>query len=93
MSESAAEKYLSKLERNRLEALVKYNSIKEASKALGTSPQTLYNWLYQFRNKYKKRRGWVNSVLAQRRRTNFMRKILSERRPLADIDDEDEEKW
>jgi transposase-like protein len=82
-------KYLSKIERERFEAIERYSSIREAATSLDLSPQILYNWLYQFRLKYRKRRGWINSILVIRKKNNLLKKVLSERRPLRPMDDVD----
>lgn len=76
------EKTLSKLERERFDALAATISVKEAASKLGLDPQILYNWTWGLKKKYARRRGWINAVLAQRRRNSLLNKILTEKKPL-----------
>jgi FixJ family two-component response regulator len=80
---------LSKRERQYIEMIVKYSTLKQAAESLGVKPQSLYNWLYCLKKRYKQRRRWVNTILAQTRRSDSLRRILSERKPLSGLDKED----
>jgi len=91
MSESSAEKFLTKKERLYFEALGKYDTVKNAAQHLGIAPSTLYNWRYNLKNKYKRYRGWVNAVIAQKKRGGLVRDFLTEKQPLKKI--EEEETW
>ncbi|MGQ9641825.1 MAG: helix-turn-helix domain-containing protein [Candidatus Bathycorpusculaceae bacterium] len=88
MSEKDEGEFLSKLERRYFDALASYATIREAADALGVKPQTLYNWVHNLRLRYKKRRGWVNAVVSQKRRSELIRRVLSERKPLEGLGEE-----
>lgn len=88
---SSQEKYLTKTERKYFDALSRFDTIKNAATELGIDPQALYNWIYNMKKKYKKRRGWVNAVLSQRQRNNLIREALTEKKPLEKPDDIEEE--
>ena len=88
------EKFLTKTERKYFDALARYDTIKmAATQGLGIDPQTLYNFLYNLKIKYRKRRGWINSVIAQKRRSNLIKDVLTEKTTLKlpDMEDDDDE--
>lgn len=80
MSERRHYEYLSQTEVERYNALARFDSVKAAAEFLKLSPQTLYNWMSQIKKRYKKRRGWINSTLAQTRRGGCLKNLLHERR-------------
>jgi len=90
MSKRSESVFLSKLERKYFDALANHSTIRDAAHALGISPQTLYNWLYNLKKRYKKKRGWINAVINQKRRNKLIANALSERRPLEENVEEEE---
>jgi FixJ family two-component response regulator len=81
---------LTETEREYFDALAQYDTIKNAAEGLKVSPQTLYNFLYNLKKKYSKRRGWINSVIAQKKRSSLIRNVLSERVEILEPAEEDE---
>jgi transposase-like protein len=89
MSKQSESVFLSKLERKYFDALANHSTIREAANALGISPQTLYNWLYNLKKRYKKKRGWINAVINQKKRNpELLGKILTEKKPMKEIEEE-----
>ena len=96
LAEKKADKYLSKLERKRYDAMANSFNVKEAAQKLGISDGTLNNWNYKQRKRLVKERGHVNACLAQMRRSQLLKKILSVKRSMRKPDyilDEDEEDY
>jgi hypothetical protein len=94
LESKSVDKYLSKTERKIFDALANSISMKEAASKLGLEPQSLYNWKWKLLKRYKHRRGWINSVLAQARRNRLLKDLLSTKKPLEDvIEDLGEEEW
>jgi transposase-like protein len=89
MNEERQDKYLSKTERLRFDALANWNTIKAAAHSIGLDPQTLYNWKCQVRQKYKKRRGWINAVLSQTKRGSLLKDLLHEKRKMKPPEDDE----
>lgn len=91
--EIAPEKYLTKKERLYFNALADADTIKNAATKLGLAPQTLYNWIYNLKHKYKNRRGWINAVISQKKRNSLIKDILTEKKsfeaPESDFEDDD----
>lgn len=83
--------YLSKSERLRFDAMARFDSIKAAALSLGLTPQTLYNWRLEIRKRYRRRRGWINAVLAQTKRGSSLTDLLHEKRKMKPPDDFEEE--
>ena len=83
MSETKKMKFLSQTEVKRYDALANYDSVKAAAGSLGIAPQTLYNWMSNIKKRYRKRRGWINSTLAQTRRGGCLKNLLHERNKMA----------
>lgn len=83
--------FLSKTERKYFDALAQYDSIKTAAtEGLGIEPQSLYNFLYNLKRKYRKRRGWINAVIAQKRRSDLIHSVLTEKVELEKPEEGDE---
>lgn len=80
MSDRRHHKHLTPTEVKRYDALAHFDSVKAAAIHLGLSPQTLYNWMSQIKKRYKKRRGWINSTMAQARRGGCLKNLLKERK-------------
>ncbi len=89
--EKSMSEYLTQTERKYFDALAQYDSIKTAALHLGISAQTLYNFLYLLKKKYRKRRGWINSVIAQKKRNELLRDVLSEKVELQAPEETEEE--
>jgi phage antirepressor YoqD-like protein len=90
MSKQSESVFLSKLERKYFDALANHSTIREAANALGISPQTLYNWLYNLKKRYKKKRGWINAVINQKKRNpKLIGKILTEKKPMKEMGEEE----
>ena len=86
-------KFLSKTEQKRFDAMARFDTIKAAANSLGVTPSTLYNWRCKLRERYKARRGWINAIESQRRRSKKIDQIFSERKsiePLEDLEGWDE---
>lgn len=66
-------------------------TVKDAANKLGIAPGTLHNWTYKLRKKLEKERGHVNAVLAQQQRNELLKSVLSKKRPLEKVDEEEEE--
>jgi transposase-like protein len=89
MSKQSESVFLSKLERKYFDALANHSTVRDAANALGISPQTLYNWLYNLKKRYKKKRGWINAVINQKKRNpELLGKILTEKKPMKEIEEE-----
>jgi len=93
METKKVSKYLSKTERLRFEALGRFDTIKAAAVHLGLDPQTLYNWLYKIKKRYKEKRGWINSVMAQQKRGGCLTNLLHTRKKMKPPDDLEEEDY
>jgi hypothetical protein len=92
--ERTVTEFLSETERKYFDALARYDTIKmAATEGLGIDPQTLYNFLYNLKRKYRKRRGWINAIIAQKRRSSLIHSVLTEKVPLErpEEGDDDEE--
>lgn len=76
MAESES-KYLTKTERTYLAALAKADTVKAAAESLGLDPQILYNFTYALKRKWKNRRGWINAILAQKKRSGLLKEVLT----------------
>ena len=95
MSNPEKKKFLSETEVKRYDALANYDTVKAAALSLGISPQTLYNWMSNIKKRYRKRRGWINSTLAQTRRGGCLTNLLTQRNKMEPPDSEelDEEEF
>jgi len=94
VSKQSESVFLSKLERKYFDALANHSTIRDAAHALGIEPQTLYNWLYNLKKRYKKKRGWINAVINQKKRNpELLGKILTEKKPMKDIEEDEEEEF
>jgi hypothetical protein len=91
--EKTESQYLTESERKYFDALARYDSVKSAAQHLGMQPQSLYNFLYNLKRKYHKRRGWINAIIAQKRRNKLIKRILTERVPLEAPEYDDEEDY
>ena len=87
MVEKDKSKFLSETEQKRFDAMVRFDTIKAAALFLGVSPSTLYNWRSKLKERYKARRGWINAIESQRRRSENIDQIFSERRIIDPLDD------
>jgi len=76
MTKERVDRFLSKRERRYFDALASTDSVKLAASKLELDPQTLYNWLYSLKRRYAQKRGWINAVLAQRKRNKLIRRML-----------------
>lgn len=92
MVEHEQEKYLSKKERRYFDALNQYGTMKMAAEKLGVTPGTLYNWHLDLKKRYRRKRGWINAVLAQTKRAG-LKAFLTEKKPLEPAEEDEEEKW
>lgn len=89
--EKTETKFLSETERKYFDALAQYDTIKTAAtKGLGIEPQSLYNFLYNLKKRYRKRRGWINAIIAQKRRSSLIDNVLTEKVPLEKPEEGDE---
>ena len=97
---SSDAKFLSYLEKQRFAVLKRFVTVKDAASELGVSPQTLYNWLWGLRKKYKRQHGWCNNIISQGNHSDLIRSLLSAKKPLPPVKDgtefsseQEEEKW
>ena len=90
MDERRQHKYLTKKEQEYTDALARFNTMKAAAASLGIEAQTLYNWKSELKIRYKKKRGWINSILAQTRRGGCLKNLLQVRKQMAPPDSEEE---
>ena len=88
MAEKDRSRFLSKTEQKRFDAMVRFDTIKAAALFLGVSPSTLYNWRSKLKERYKARRGWINAIESQRRRSENIDQIFSERRSIEPLENE-----
>lgn len=89
--ERQQDKYLTKKERKYFDALANFNTIKAAAASLGIANSTLYNWKCELKKRYKRRRGWINSVLSQTRRGGNLADLLTERKQMSEPDSEEDD--
>jgi len=82
-------KYLTQKEIDFFDAQAQFDTVKAAATFLGISPGTLYNRRMNIRKRYRKRRGWINSVLSQIRRGGSLTNLLTQRNKMAPPDSED----
>lgn len=59
--------------------MLEVDTIKFAAQKAGIKPHTAYNILYRIRQKYKKYRGFVNTIDAQKRRGGLFKMALTDR--------------
>jgi len=91
MRKREVDKYLSKTERQRFDALAEAMTVKDAAGKLGMTDGSLYNWTYKLRKRLVKERGHLNACLAQMQRCQLLKEILSVRKPLEKPDNIEEE--
>lgn len=92
MARKERSKFLSETEQKRFDAMARFDSIKAAALSLGVTPSTLYNWRCKLKERYKDRRGWINAIESQRRRSKKIDQIFSERKTIEPLG-EDPEAW
>jgi len=73
---------LTEKERRILDKIAECISVVEAAQELGLSVRTLYNVLYRIRNKYRKARLFVNTILAYRRKDRILARVLTKNIPM-----------
>ena len=66
-------------EKKLLDAINEHGYVKDAAQALGISPRSAYNILYRLRNKYALARVYINQLLAYRRKSPVLEKVLTKR--------------
>lgn len=91
MSEKNPDRFLSKTERKRFDALATSTTIKEASQKLGIKTGTLYNWKQDLLKRHEFRRGWINAVLSQKKRSRLLKNFLSKKEEIKGLKEEDED--
>lgn len=79
---------LTKKQRKILDAINEHVYVKDAALALGLSPRTVYNILYSLRNKYAAARIYVNTILAYRRKSPTLERVLTKRLPIEKLERE-----
>ena len=90
MSENKRLKYLTVKEIEFFDAQARFDSVKAAAQFMGISPGTLYNRRKDLRKRYRKRRGWINSILAQTRRGGCLKNLLTQRNKMQPPDSEED---
>jgi transposase-like protein len=87
MAEKEGSKFLSETEQKRFDAMARFDTIKAAALFLGVSPSTLYNWRSKLKERYKARRSWINAIESQRRRSENINRIFSERKSIDPLEE------
>lgn len=91
MPKKEPDKYLSKKERERFDAMAEAMTVKDAAAKLDMTDGSLYNWLYKLRKRLVKERGHLNTCLAQMQRSSLLKEILSIKKPIEKADDTESE--
>ena len=79
-------RFLTDREKKILEAIDKHLYVKDAAHALGLTPRTVYNVLYRLRNKYIEARWFVNIMLAYKRKSKLLNRVLTKRVPIEKLE-------
>ena len=66
-------------ERKLLNAINEHIYVKEAAGSIGITVRTAYNILYRLRKKYLKAQTFVNTILAQKRRSPLLSRVLTKK--------------
>lgn len=66
-------------EKRLLDAINQHGFVKDAAQALGISPRTAYNQLYILRKKYGLCRIFLNTILAYRKKSPTLQKVLTKK--------------
>lgn len=82
MSVNVTSEFLTKAEEKLLTAMLNVESVKMAALELGITTHTAYNVIYRMKQKYKKFRGYVNTLDAQKRRGGLIKKIFGSKKKL-----------
>ena len=69
----------SERERKLINAINEHFIVKEAAESIGITVRTAYNMLYRLRNKYLKAQTFVNTILAQKRRSPLLNRVLTKK--------------
>lgn len=77
---------LTKREREIIDIISQTDSVKLAARKLGISPKTVYNTLAVIRSKYTQSRTYTNQILAYRKKSPRMDKLLT---PLVRVKEEE----
>lgn len=93
MAGKEGSRFLSETEQKRFDAMARFESIKAAAYHLGVTPSTLYNWRSKLKERYKTRRGWINAIESQRRRSQKINRIFTERKPIKPLDQGEPDFW
>jgi DNA-binding NarL/FixJ family response regulator len=88
---SSQKDFLTEKERRLLNAIAEWDSVKSAASQLRISERTAYNMLYRIRNKYRKARGFINTILAFRRKSVRLDQVLTKRVPMEALEEEEAE--
>jgi DNA-binding NarL/FixJ family response regulator len=81
--------FLTEKERRLLDAIAEWDSVKAAATQLRISERTAYNMLYRIRNKYRNARGFINTILAYRRKSARLDQVLTKRVPMEALEEEE----
>lgn len=90
MSKKEPDKFLSKKERERFDAMAEATTVRDAAQKLGIADGSLYNWTYKLRKKLLRERGHMNACLAQMQRCSLLKEILSTKKPLEKLENVEE---
>lgn len=74
--------FLTEKEKKLLNAIDEKDTVKAAASSLGISPRTAYDMLYRIRNRYVIARGFINTILAYRKKSPRLEMILTKKVPL-----------
>lgn len=88
MSRKRESLYLSNKERLRFDALAESMTVRDAAQKLGISEGTLNNWTYKLRKRLIKERGHLNACLAQMKRAKLIKKVMSRKTPIKNVEEE-----
>lgn len=80
MSKNITSEFLTKGEEKLLTAMLDVESVKMAALELGITAHTAYNVIYRMKEKYRKGRGYANTLDAQKRRGGLIKKIFGSKK-------------
>jgi hypothetical protein len=87
--EKRVRSFLTESERKLLDKIAEYDSVKAAAVHSQISERTAYNVLYRIRNKYKYARGFINTILAYRKKSLRLDQVLSKRVVMDALEEEE----
>jgi hypothetical protein len=84
----AKKRFLTEKERKLLDTIAECDSVRTAASHCQITARTAYNMLYRIRNRYQYARGFINTILAYRKKSLRLEQVLSKRVPMEDLEPE-----